>query len=254
MSHDADDSFDLNMLRDAPPPARPDAPKPPPPPPPAESADDAASFRTQMAGGSGSDFVLTPTPQKASALTNGPAALALAAAVAAGGLYLMHRRSAGPADAAAGEPASVAARENVRGFLVGDGEGSARQVREALADAASVAARFRADGQGRQVPLAMLKTNPFWQEEAAVDADAPPAEVVESRRRERDSREKFDAALSALQLQSIFFGREPTCMIDGRSYRVGWTVGDFEIAAIRRDAVELRAEGGWTGELRMSVE
>lgn len=222
------------------------------------SAEVAGSFASQLAcGGGDSEFVIPEQKRQASPVTIAVIALL---GVAGGGIWWMNQRAGGPNAAVAADPQVVAARESIQQFLAG-GASSVDEMRDLLADTEQIRTRFEAYGEDRRVPLEGLKTNPFWLEK--VDEEPTTAEPSvdlskeqEAARAQREA-ERLRAAeaaaaadANALEVQTIFYGKNSTCMINGKFCRVGQMIDDFEIVSILPDVVEVR-RGEWEFELRI---
>ena len=170
----------------------------------------------------------------------------------------MNQRAGGPSAAEAADPSVAAAHESIQQFLSG-GASSVTEMRALLSDTEQIRSRFDSYEEDRRVPLESLKTNPFWLEQidsqqGAVDTDLGRRQEEARRRQEAERLAAAEAApakaASAMDLQTIFYGRNPTCMINGQFCRVGTVINDFEIISILPDVVEVRREQ-WTFELRI---
>jgi hypothetical protein len=171
-------------------------------------------------------------------------------AVAAGGLWWMNQRTGGPSPAEAADPNVDAARASIQQFLA-DGSGSVAEMKALLADSDQITDKFASYSENRQVPLEEIKNNPFYQEVEAAEVadDVPAVDLTRQQQEERARREaernraeleRLTLAASKMEVQTIFFGKNPTALIDGKICRVGQEIGEFTIAAIRADGVELR--------------
>ena len=214
-----------------------------------ELAPDAGSnaLASQLAGGGDGEFVI-PTQRKP--LSKSTIAFVAVAIIAAGGLWWMKQRTGGPTPAEAKDPNLDAARTSIQQFLAG-GSGSVQEMKDLLADSEQITDKFSTYSENRQVPLDALKTNPFYMETGESPAPAPRIDLS---RQQQEARlrelERLSAAASKYQVQSIFFGRNPTAMIDGKICQVGNRLGDFTIKAIKSDVVVISG-GGQEFELRL---
>jgi hypothetical protein len=210
--------------------------------------DDGNSLAAQLAGG-GSEFVI-PTQRKA--LSKSTIGFIIVAVLAAGSLWWMKQRTGGPAPAEAKDPNLDAARNSIQQFLAG-GSGSVEEMKNLLADSEQITDKFSTYSENRQVPLDALKTNPFFMEMGEEPAPAP-APRIDLSRQQAEARlrelERLKSAAQRHQVQTIFFGRNPTAMIDGKICQVGNKLGEFIITAIRADAVVING-GGQDFELRL---
>ncbi len=242
------DNFNMNMLQNAPADSLS-----------GESAmssagDDGMNFAAQLAGG-GAEFVI-PTAKKSMSL--GMMVFVGVAVLAAGGLWWMHKRTGGPTPAEAADPGVTAARESIQQFLAG-GTGSVKEMKTLLADSAQITDKFATYSEDRQVPLEELKTNPFYTETGETTQEAPAVDMTRMQQEERARREaekkrleteRLTLAASKLQVQTIFFGRNPTALVDGKICQVGQQLGDFTVTAIRPDAIEIKS-GEHTFEVKL---
>ena len=222
----------------------------------AGAGEDGASFAAQLAGG-GEEFIL-PTPKKT--LSTGMILFIGVAAVAAGGLWWMNQRTGGPTPAEASDPSVTAARESIQQFLAG-GSGSVAEMKSLLADSQQITDKFETYSENRQVPLHELKTNPFYAEveeeeiaEVAPRVDLSRQQLEERARRDAERQrletERLTLAASKLEVQTIFFGKTPTALVDGKICQVGQQLGEFTVSAIRPDAIEVK-NGEHTFEVKL---
>ena len=209
------------------------------------SGEDGDSLASQLAGGAG-EFVI-PTQRKP--LSRSTIAFVVVAVIAVGGLWWMKHRTGGPAPAEATDPNLDAARTSIKEFLAG-GSGSVQEMKNLLADSDEITDKFSTYSENRQVPLEALKTNPFYMD-TGEPAPAPRADLSrqqhEARLREL---ERLKNAAERHQVQTIFFGRNPTAMIDGKICQVGNRLGEFTISAINAESVVLSG-GGQEFELKL---
>ena len=222
-------------------------------------AHSSAGFAAELArGGNGADgeFVI-PTEKKQ--VNGAMVAFVALALVAGGGVWWMYQRAGGPQAAEAADPSVSAARSSIQEFLSG-GENSVEEMKSLLTDAEKIKSRFESYSEDKKVPLDAVKTNPFWHESLETEADAEAVadmgqqQQAELARREaerlRKEQEEIAAAAAALQLETLFYGTNPTCIINGKICRTGQTIEGFVVEAIRPDAVEVR-KGSSVFELRI---
>lgn len=217
-------------------------------------AEDGSAFAAQLAGGGNGDFII-PTAKKK--VSGGLIAFLGIALVAGGGLWWMNQRTGGPNPAEAADPGVSAARESIQQFLAG-GTGSVAEMKTLLADSRQITDKFETYSENRQVPLEDLKTNPFFtetDEEEVVTDDVPAVDLSrqqleERARRERAEQDRLMLAASKLQVQTIFYGKSPTALVDGKICQVGQQLGEFTVSAIRPDAVEVKS-GKYTFEVKL---
>jgi len=131
----------------------------------------------------------------------------------------------------------------------------AENMRSLFADTEAVVAIFNEDPADKQVPLTLVKKNPFdvsiikpkpVEPEVAAVMDTPE----DPDRAARERRLRLAAEVSRLRLQSVVGGRMPVAVINDQLFRVGQTVNGFEITRIHDMAVRLTAEGE-TFQLKM---
>jgi hypothetical protein len=247
MSNSSPENFNLNLLNSST-----EAMGDPQP----TADEDGASFAAQLAGGGNNEFIIPTGKKKVSA---GMLVFAGIAVVAAGGLWWMNQRTGGPAPAEAADADVTAARASIQQFLAG-GTGSVAEMKSLLADSGQITDKYETYSENRQVPLEDLKTNPFYapveEEEAVVDApvvDLSRQQLEERARREAErvrlEQERLTLAASKLHVQTIFYGKSPTALVDGKICQVGQQLGEFTVSAIRPDAIEVR-----NGELTFEVK
>lgn len=231
MSSQPNESFNVNLLQT---PAAESSSDP-------TSGPDGASFAAQLAGGGAGEFVL---PAQKKPISKATMAFVLVAALAAGGLWWMKQRTGGPAPAEAADAGVDAARASIQQFLAG-GSGSVSEMKTLLADSENITDKFESFSEDHQIPLEELKTNPFYNEIPPDDSANVESPRLDLSRQQQEARrielERLNNAAAQLQVQTIFFGRNPTAMIGGKICQVGQQLGEFKVIAIRADAVELGA-------------
>ena len=201
----------------------------------------AAGMASMLSGGG--DDGLYVAEEKNGRVT-GPALTAgLLVAAAAGGLWYLHQRAGGPAEAAAEH---VAAATAVDGFLAGR-RASIEEMRAVIEDTDAIRRQFLDYPAAAQVPLEGLQTDPFEfdppKEEQAKELDAAAAERLAAERRGA-----VTAALRAVEVQGVMsVGGRPTCTIAHRLYRAGDTIDAggfaFTVVGIRSDLVVVEENG-----------
>jgi hypothetical protein len=179
-----------------------------------------------------------------------PALLLLLVIILGGGgaLYFMRLRTA---TAAAASPQAAQAQTAINQFLT-EGDRNLAQMRDLLRSTEKVVEQFLAYPSVKQVGADQLRLNPFLipkaraVETAQDDAGARARAAALAREKEEAAR-----AAAALQLQSILWSdTNAVCMISGRAYGVGQTVGGFLIEKIDRGAVTVR-RGDYRFQLAM---
>lgn len=234
MSSQQNESFNLNLLHNAPADGHGTDPM--------ATAEEGASFAAQLAGGNGGDFMV-PAPRKS--ISKGTIVFVVVAALAGGSLWWMKQRTGGPAPAEAADPGVDAARASIQQFLAG-GNGSVAEMKSLLADSEKITEKFASYSETSQVPLEDLKTNPFF-DAASEDAAAAKAPRIDRNRQLQESQrlelERLTSAAGKFQVQTIFYGRNPTAMIDGTIVQVGQQIGEFTVKAITSESVQLAAKG-----------
>ena len=164
----------------------------------------------------------------------------------------MKQRTGGPTPAEAKDPNLDAARTSIQQFLAG-GTGSVQEMKNLLADSEQITDKFSTYSENRQVPVEALKTNPFYMD-TGEDPAPTPTPRLDLSRQQADARlremERVKNAAERHQVQTIFFGRNPTAMIDGRICQMGNKLGEFTITAIKADSVVLTG-GGQDFELKL---
>lgn len=232
------DNFNMNVLQNAPSEGLSGEP----------AGDEGSSFAAQIAGGGDNEFII-PTQKKS--VSTGTIAFIAIAAVAGGGLWWMKQRTGGPAPAEAAGAEVVAARQSIQQFLAG-GTGSVTEMKTLLADSSQITEKFEAFNDNHQIPLDALKTNPFYLETTEKKPVVPVVDLTRQQQEElarreaerlRLEQERLAKAASKLDVQTIFYGKTPTALIDGKICRVGQMLGEFTIIAIHPDRVEVEASG-----------
>jgi hypothetical protein len=197
------------------------------------------------------------TPAKKSTLDPFYSALLLIAAMAGGGLYLMHKRTAPPGEDAA---TPSAAQTRVASFMTG-GQEQLVEIERALRDTNRLIESLRVkpaerlagarlgsptDGGDpfRYMPIA---DNPI---DSTRSADHPTVADLSRDARDAAKQRALDDA-KKLRLQSIMAGSaRRACMIDAKLYFEGQAVQQFVIEKITRDEVIVR-RGEFSFRLRM---
>lgn len=241
MSSQQNESFNMNLLQNAPADGASTS---------APAEEDGSNFAAQLAGGGGEFIVPTQTSRKISAGTIG---FLLVAVIAGSALWYMKQRTGGPTPAEAADPSVTAARQSIQQFLAG-GSGSVTEMKTMLADSEKITEKFSTYSENRQVPLEELKTNPFYHETPDAEETPLPTPRIDLSRQQQEA-ERFESERLAgeaakFTVQSIFFGRNPTAMVNGKIVQVGQQLGEFTITAMRADAVEIKANGR-TFELKL---
>lgn len=187
------------------------------------------------------------------------ASMLLMAALAGGGLWFMHKRTALPTEDAL-QPS--AAQTRVASFMSG-GQSQLAQIEKALRDTnqlieslrvkpAERLAASRIDAYaGAGDPFQYTPLTAKEDDASAAKPDAHAAADASREARELAKQKAFDDA-KKLRLQSIMAGSaRHACMIDAKLYFEGQTVQQFVVEKITRDEVIVR-RGEFSFRLRMS--
>ncbi|MEM6333801.1 MAG: hypothetical protein AAF823_10735 [Planctomycetota bacterium] len=184
--------------------------------------------------------------------------LALVAALGGGAIYVM--RAAQDSVQTRGTDGLASRIDDALGRLTNasvmrdDDPYSPRAVNELFSDTDRVLAIFATDPTEKQVPVGLLKKNPFSlrvQRVVTETGEAAPEIDLAEQKRQAELRQAY----RRLKLQSVIDMRVPVAVINGDMYRVGQQIEGFEIAAIssRNQAVKLTA-GGRDWVLRMETQ
>lgn len=176
--------------------------------------------------------------------------IGVAALIALGGagLYYMHYRTAA-AVAMVGEADAKAA--TLDAMLAGGREGLSSLARDVDETRATID-RFTSRDSAALAAIHFEERDPFAFRslEPKVVATAPVAGNTNNVAREA-AHDKALAAAQRLQLQSIMYGSaKRSCLIDGKLYFEGGSIGDFTLSRISPDAVVLQS-GEFRFELRL---
>jgi hypothetical protein len=200
----------------------------------------------------------TPAAAKKPAMDPFYSSMLLMAALAGGGLWFMHKRTALPAEDAL-QPS--AAQTRVASFMSG-GQSQLAQIEKALRDTNQLIDSLRVKPAERlaasRIDAYAGAGDPFQYTPltASDDANAAKPDVPAVADATREARElakqkAFDDA-KKLRLQSIMAGSaRHACMIDAKLYFEGQTVQQFVVEKITRDEVIVR-RGEFSFRLRMS--
>ena len=162
-------------------------------------------------------------------------------------VYVMYSRG-GPQQAGAAPAAEAAnASASISKFLQA-GDENIRLMQKMLHSTEKVVQQFLSYPSMKQVPLADLHTNPF----RAYAEKAAPKVDEEAQRQKQLAAEKAAAieALEKLNLQSIFHGSKPACMVNNTMYREGQVVDGFTIERINPSSIIVK-RGQFRFERRM---
>ena len=141
-------------------------------------------------------------------------------------------------------------QETVQAFLT-SGQADLRGMKDTLTKTEGLVKLFGQQIDQVQVPVHELPANPFDPSLTliAVSTPATDGQVIPASHLAQDAsnaareqqRQTRLAAARQLKLQSILFGsKQSHCLIDGKLYAVGQTVGGFTIHAIERERVHLQ--------------
>ena len=118
-----------------------------------------------------------------------------------------------------------------------------KNIDDLFKDVDDLVERFVSDVTHHQVPVTLVKKNPFMLPQYRSTEPEKPKEVVVKVDPRIEIRKRLDKEYSQLQLQSIMQGARPVAIINGEFLRPGQTLGSFTIESISGFAVELTAEG-----------
>jgi hypothetical protein len=166
--------------------------------------------------------------------------------VAAGVIWWMYFKP-GPA---AADAATTGGTDTVAAFLA-NGEEHMHLMKQTLQNTDKVVQRFRQYPTQTQVPLTLLRTNPFRAELPKTEAAHEDESTAAAKRRRAEERQAAAAAVTSLRVQSIVFGgRQPACMINNHMVRVGQVVDGFTVDEVNQNSVIVR-QGLYRFELLM---
>ena len=151
----------------------------------------------------------------------------------------------GPQQAAA-DTVDQSASATINEFLHGNG---GNMMEQTLKDTEKVVQEFKTHAQKPQVPLSELLTNPFRLKEAKPQTSSV-AEVVPSRIREDEERQRISTEANALELQSVLRGGRSACLLNNALYHEGEQIGNFTIDEIRPKSIVVH-QGKYRFELTM---
>jgi hypothetical protein len=199
------------------------------------------TFRLEALSASGDATPVDPAvaPARKGLRSTQTIALALLVAAAGGVVYGMRQAGIGPMGALA--------TTKMPDYDVTKAPGSK------TADHRRVLAQLEASTTGAQVPADQVQKNPFRLADL-LSTDAGPADDgaseaaerarAERMRRDAEARAKRVAGeLASLKVNAIMGGSNPVARIGGDLYRVGDTVGEFTVTAIRAREVDLESDG-----------
>jgi hypothetical protein len=167
-----------------------------------------------------------------------------AVAILGAGAFMYMKR--GPQQAAA-DTIDQSASATINEFLHGTG-GSA-MMEQTIRDTEKVVQEFKEHSHKAQVPTGELITNPFRLKEPKPQT-TDVAEVVPSRIREDEERQRISTEANALELQSILRGGRSACLLNNALYHEGDQIGSFTIDEIRPKSIIVH-QGKYRFELTM---
>jgi hypothetical protein len=176
------------------------------------------------------------------------ALLAVVAVLGAGALYFMRStqdniEARGTAGLATKIEDTLARLTNAD-VMSPDDPLSAQSVNTLFSDTDRVLAIFAANPAEKQVPVHLIKKNPFSiRVQRIVEETGEPEPEVDLEARQRMA--QFEQAFKRLELQSVVDMRVPVAVINGDMYRKGDHLHGFFVAAIssKHQAVKLTAAG-----------
>lgn len=165
-------------------------------------------------------------------------------AICAGGTYFMYLRG-GPQQANAADAGTA---QTINTFLA-DGEKHVTLMKQMLKDTDKVVMRFRQSTAQSQIPLEMLRTNPFqWETPTKTDGNE---ESAANRRRREEERAAAVAAVKSIKLQSVLFGSQRAALVNNKLVQEGSEIDGFVVEKITQDSVIVRS-GVYRFELKMT--
>jgi hypothetical protein len=108
--------------------------------------------------------------------------------------------------------------------------------------------RFRQSTSQSQIPLEMLRTNPFQMEIAS--ENPATADDGAMRRRREEERAAAVASVKSIKLQSVVFGAQRAALINNKLVQEGGEIDGFTVEKITADSVIVRS-GVYRFELKM---
>ncbi|MBX3402971.1 MAG: hypothetical protein KF699_06095 [Phycisphaeraceae bacterium] len=199
------------------------------------------TFRLEAMSASGDAPPLDPSvaPARKGLRSTQTIALALLVVAAGGVVYGMRQAGIGPMGALA--------TTKMPDYDVTKAPGSK------TADHKRVLAQLEATTTGAQVPADQVQKNPFRLADL-LSTDGGPvddgaSEAAERARAERVRRDaearakRVAGELASLKVNAIMGGSTPVARLGGDLYRVGDTVGEFTVTAIRAREVDLESDG-----------
>ena len=167
-----------------------------------------------------------------------------AVAILGAGAFLYMKK--GPQQAAA-DTVDQSASATINEFL--HGSTGSQMMAQTIKDTEKVVQEFKEHSHKAQVPTAELITNPFrLQEPKPQTTDV--AEVVPSRIREDEERQRISTEANALELQSILRGGRSACLLNNALYHEGEQINGFTIDEIRPKSIIVH-QGKYRFELTM---
>ena len=144
--------------------------------------------------------------------------------------------------------ADAGTAQTINTFLA-DGERHVSLMKQMLKETDKVVLRFRQSTAQSQIPLEMLRTNPF-QMEVATKTPAASEENSASRRRREEERSAAIASVQSIKLQSVLFGAQRAALINNKLVQEGGEIEGFTVEKITADSVIVRT-GIYRFELKM---
>jgi hypothetical protein len=155
--------------------------------------------------------------------------------------YFMVLRAGPQTASAAGIDNVDPAGETISTFL-GGADNNIHLMETMLQKTASIVSRFKTYSDTKQIPLTALNTNPFHF--ARVETKKTDLDEDAARRAREEQIQDAISSASQLHLQSVLVGGfRKSCIIDGKAYTEGDTVGKFDVLEIRQKTVILGMHG-----------
>ena len=132
-------------------------------------------------------------------------------------------------------------------------EAEANRIDRLLKDTDAVIEMFATDRTTHQVPIELVKKNPFTLPVAA--APVAPAKntapaVTKAKPKVDARRQELERKVDGLKLETVINGHKPMAIISGEIARVGQTIGSFKVRKISGRSVQLEG-GGHTFTIMM---
>ena len=127
-------------------------------------------------------------------------------------------------------------------------EAEANRIDRLLKDTDAVIEMFATDRTTHQVPIELVKKNPFTLPVAPAKNTAPA--VTKAKPKVDARRQELERKVDGLKLETVINGHKPMAIISGEIARVGQTIGSFKVRKISGRSVQLEG-GGHTFTIMM---